>query len=133
MHLPTASAIIELPIDASAILVKAGPGSGKTRVLCDRIVHLVNNGVDPRQITAVTFTQLAAAELRKRIEQTAVDVWTGTFHGYVLIFRARSELGFSGDQFGCSTRTANVLRSGTPITGHRAIDAMNIAPSKSPT
>jgi superfamily I DNA/RNA helicase/DNA polymerase III epsilon subunit-like protein len=76
-------AIIELAIDTPAIVVKAGPGSGKTRVLCDRIVHLLQHGVDPGQITAVTFTQLAAAELRKRIEQSAqLDVWTGTFHGY---------------------------------------------------
>ncbi|MCC6703285.1 MAG: UvrD-helicase domain-containing protein [Thermomicrobiales bacterium] len=76
-------AIIELPVDASAILIKAGPGSGKTRVLCDRIVHLLEAGVDPRQITAVTFTQLAAHELRQRIQARAeVDVWTGTFHGY---------------------------------------------------
>lgn len=112
--------IIELPVDAPAILVKAGPGSGKTRVLCDRIVHLIGEGVDPRQITAVTFTQLAAAELRDRIERTSgSEVWTGTFHGYAyrILNEHGDDWGFSrpirvldevGQRFGIRTATASV-------------------------
>ncbi len=80
---PDQRAIIEQPIDAPALLVVAGPGSGKTRVLCERIVYLIAQGVEPREITAVTFTQLAAAELRDRVQlASAADVWTGTFHAF---------------------------------------------------
>lgn len=65
-----------------AILVIAGAGSGKTRVLTARICHLIEMGVSPYNILAITFTNKAAAEMKERIEKAIgnASVWTSTFH-----------------------------------------------------
>ena len=66
------------------VMVIAGPGSGKTRVLTYRISHLINTGVAPWQILSLTFTNKAAREMKNRIEKvvgpSAQKVWAGTFH-----------------------------------------------------
>ncbi len=66
------------------VMVIAGPGSGKTRVLTYRIAHLINTGVAPWQILSLTFTNKAAREMKNRIESvigpSAQKVWAGTFH-----------------------------------------------------
>ena len=86
------------------LLVLAGAGSGKTRVLTCRIAHLVEQlGIDPYHILAVTFTNKAAAEMKDRIERMLVqgDVpqWVGTFHSLsARILRREAEtLGFRRD------------------------------------
>lgn len=70
--------------DSQQILVLAGPGSGKTRVLTQRIVHLIESGVPPYRILAVTFTNKAAREMETRLKNLldlrAQGVWLGTFH-----------------------------------------------------
>ncbi len=66
------------------LMIIAGAGSGKTRVLTYRIAHLIGEGVDPFRILSLTFTNKAAGEMRNRIEKVigteARNIWMGTFH-----------------------------------------------------
>ncbi len=85
-------------------LVIAGAGSGKTRVLTYKIVHLLARGYEPWRILALTFTNKAAREMRERIqalvgEKTASRLWMGTFHSIFLrILRANAErIGFKSN------------------------------------
>lgn len=68
------------------LLILAGAGSGKTKVLTTRIAYMIQNGIKPRNILAVTFTNKAAKEMKERIgkiigEDTVKYMWVGTFHG----------------------------------------------------
>ncbi|HHC79174.1 MAG TPA: ATP-dependent DNA helicase [Flavobacteriia bacterium] len=83
------------------MLIIAGAGSGKTRVLTYRIAHLMNQNVDAFSILALTFTNKAAREMKKRIaqivgESEAKNLWMGTFHSvFARILRAEAvKLGY---------------------------------------
>ena len=85
----------------SASLIIAGAGSGKTRVLTSRIAYMIEQGVDPARILALTFTNKAAEQMRERIRQMLPDgrsrhIFMGTFHSiFARILRADAErIGF---------------------------------------
>ena len=70
------------------LLTLAGPGSGKTRVVTNRIAYLIEQGISPYSIVALTFTNKAAQEMKHRVGRLLGDspVWMGTFHGYCARF-----------------------------------------------
>ena len=83
------------------LMIIAGAGSGKTKVLTSRIAHLMNSGVDSFNILALTFTNKAAAEMKERVEKAlgnteARNLYIGTFHSvFARILRAEgSKLGY---------------------------------------
>ena len=78
------------------VMVIAGAGSGKTRALTFRVAHLINKGVDPFQILALTFTNKAAKEMRERIQgivgTESRNIWMGTFHSvFARILRSEAD------------------------------------------
>lgn len=85
------------------VLVIAGPGSGKTRVLTYRIAHLIESGIPPWQILTLTFTNKAAKEMKERIVgvagNNANQIWAGTFHSiFARILRSEApKIGYPSD------------------------------------
>ena len=78
------------------VMIIAGAGSGKTRTLTYRIAHLIELGVDPFSILALTFTNKAAAEMKERIMKLvgseARNIWMGTFHSvFARILRSEAQ------------------------------------------
>ncbi len=80
------------------MLIVAGAGSGKTRVLTSRIAYLIDKGIPPERILSLTFTKKAAGEMKERIalmvgERQARKIWMGTFHSiFIRFLREYSEL-----------------------------------------
>jgi DNA helicase-2/ATP-dependent DNA helicase PcrA len=91
--------------ETGPLLILAGAGSGKTRVLVHRIARLIQEKkCHPHQVLAVTFTNKAAGEMRKRLEEMlgyfVRDLWVGTFHATCLrVLRQHSELVGLGPHF----------------------------------
>jgi len=84
------------------LLMLAGPGSGKTRVVTHRIAYLLSQGIAARQILALTFTNKAADEMRLRVESIAPDkpVWMGTFHRFCArLLRQHAALAGLGENY----------------------------------
>lgn len=86
------------------LLILAGAGSGKTKVLTVRIAHLLAQGVNPYEIFAITFTNKAAKEMKSRVEGLVGDVanriWLSTFHSFCakfLRFEIDSFLGYNSN------------------------------------
>src|SRR5688500_6079455 len=103
------------------LLVVAGAGSGKTRVLTHRIAHLIGNGVSPFEILAITFTNKAADEMKHRVAAlvgpVAQKMWVSTFHSACvrILRRDGKALGFPSsftiyDQSDAVRLTGDVLR-----------------------
>ena len=75
------------------VLIMAGAGSGKTKALTCRIAHMLNNGIKPEEILAITFTNNAAQEMKERVQNLvgvrANKIWMYTFHSFGVRFLRR--------------------------------------------
>ena len=71
------------------LLILAGAGSGKTKVLTTKVAYLINEGIDPKNILAITFTNKAAKEMKDRINNMVGDIsksiQISTFHSFGLV------------------------------------------------
>jgi DNA helicase-2/ATP-dependent DNA helicase PcrA len=118
--------------DEGPLLVIAGAGSGKTRVLTSRIAHLISTGVSPFEILAITFTNKAAQEMKHRVGAlvgpVAEKMWVSTFHSACvrILRRDASRLGYP------SSFTIYDQADAQRLTGYVVRD-LNLDPKRFPT
>jgi DNA helicase-2/ATP-dependent DNA helicase PcrA len=101
-------------------LVLAGPGSGKTRVITEKILHLIDHSIQPAQILALTFSEKAAAEMSDRIEQERpnLNLEIHTFHSFCLQMMKENVLAS-----GISVSGGIISRTNQLVWGLKNIDA----------
>ncbi len=104
---------------SAALLVVAGPGSGKTRTIVERVKYLIGQSVKPAELLCLTFSDKAAEEMRNRIEKEArtTEVETSTFHSFCL-----SVLEESVFETGVSYKSGLISRTNQLVWGLRNID-----------
>ncbi|KER06833.1 ATP-dependent DNA helicase UvrD1 protein, partial [Marine Group I thaumarchaeote SCGC AAA799-E16] len=103
------------------LLLVAGPGSGKTRVIIERILHLVKSGIKSSEILCLTFTKKAAEEMSQRLEnQEITDVEISTFHAF-----AKSILEDNVLESGINISSGVIKRSAQLAWGLKNIDSFN--------
>lgn len=109
------------------LMILAGPGSGKTRVVTHRVAYLVQQGVPPWQILALTFTNKAADEMKSRVADLVPGeaVWVGTFHRFCsrLLRKYAPSVGLGQNFSICDTSDSNVLLK-------RALDSLGFLTPK---
>lgn len=117
--------------EAGPLLVLAGAGSGKTRVLTYRVAHLIDTGTDPRAILAITFTNKAAREMRERIHRLvaadAPHLWVATFHATCLRMLRRNI-----DRLGYSRNFVIYDESDQRTVMKRCLEELDLDPKKYP-
>ncbi len=105
----------------SPLLIVAGPGSGKTRVIIERILHMVNSGVKPSEILCLTFTKKATEEMSQRLENHEItDVEISTFHSF-----AKSILEDNVLESGINISSGVIKRSAQLAWGLKNIDSFD--------
>lgn len=115
-----------------ALLVIAGPGSGKTCVITRRVAHMLLRGIDASEILALTFTNKAAAEMRQRVESLVPGsgVWMGTFHALCArLLRTLAPLVGIGANFTIYDQ-ADRLRTIKRVMESLALDACGVTPEQ---
>ena len=112
-------------------LVIAGAGSGKTKVLTTRIAHLIEEGVSPYQILAITFTNKAAKEMRDRLNVLVPDnnAFVGTFHSFGLRIIRENYLALGLDRNFTIIDSDDVLSIIKKILKEKGYDQKECAPS----
>ena len=104
-------------------LILAGPGSGKTRVITEKILHLIDKGIPANQILALTFSDKAASEMSDRIEEKRphLDLAIHTFHSFCLDILKENVLAS-----GMSVSGGIISRTTQLVWGLRNIDRVRV-------
>ncbi|MFO0790295.1 MAG: UvrD-helicase domain-containing protein [Pirellulales bacterium] len=114
------------------LLVLAGPGSGKTRVITHRIAHLIESGVPSSQILALTFTNKAADEMKRRVAELSPGnrVWLSTFHrfGAMLLRRYAEYVGLQPNF--TIYDTSDARQTIKRVVEAREINTLNYSPDR---
>jgi DNA helicase-2/ATP-dependent DNA helicase PcrA len=107
----------------SPLLIVAGPGSGKTKVIIERVVHLVRNGLKPQEVLCLTFSEKAAKEMQERLEKLIdiTDMQISTFHSF-----AKTVLEDNILDSGVDLSGGVIKRSALLVWGLKNIDSFNL-------